>query len=140
MKVTVRDPVYWQRLRRDKASGLAALFAIGACGVTLIGLIELLLPGSQASHRGNPLYWILLLPFGWWGVELVNYTPRTSWTLVPALAVGPGVALICCAATSLSSISDNRSWGIVMGFSVLFGLLGAVSYRRSMLRREGPAR
>lgn len=65
-----RDPVYWQRLRRDKASGLAALLAIGACGVALVALIELLLPGSQASHRGNPLYWGLLLPFGWWGVEL----------------------------------------------------------------------
>ncbi|WP_419729850.1 hypothetical protein [Lichenicola sp.] len=135
----MRDPIYWQRLRRDKASGLAALFAIGACGVTMVGLIELLLPSSQANHRENPFYWMLLLPFGWWGVELVNYTPRISWTLVPALGTGPAVALVC-AATSWSLVSDNTAWLVILGVSVLFGLLGAVFYSRSMLRREGPAR
>ena len=139
MKAATRDPVYWQRLRRDKASGLAALLAIGACGVALVALIELLLPGSQASHRGNPLYWGLLLPFGWWGVELVNYTPRTSWTLVPALGIGPAIAL-ACALASLSLGSDSASWIGAFGLSALFGVLGGVFYRRSMLRREGPAR
>ena len=137
MKVAMRDPAYWQRLRRDKPSGLAALFAIGACGVPLLGLIELLLPGSQASHRASPLYWGLLLPFGWWGVELVNYTPRTSRTLVPSLAVGPAGALACAA--MMPSAGDDMAW-IILGLSASFGLLGAVSYRRSLLRREGPAR
>ena len=135
----MRDHVYWQRLRRDKASGLAALLAIGACGVALVALIELLLPGSQASHRGNPLYWGVLLPFGWWGVELVNYTPRAAWTLVPALGIGPAVAL-ACAALSLLSGSNSTLWVGAFGLSVLFGVLGAMFYRRSMLRREGPAR
>ena len=135
----MRDPNYWQRLRRDKASGLAALLAIGTCGVALVALIELLLPGSQVSHRGNPLYWGLLLPFSWWGVELVSYTPRTSWTLVPALAIGPAVALVC-AVTSLFSGSDGIPWLGAFGLSALFGMLGAIFYRRSMLRQEGPTR
>ena len=107
--------------------------------MALVALIELLLPGSQASHRGNPLYWGLLLPFGWWGVELVNYTPRTSWTLVPALGIGPAVAL-ACALASLSLGSDSPPWVGAFGLSALFGVLGAVFYRRSMLRQEGPAR
>lgn len=135
----MRDLVYWQRLRRDKASGLAALFAIGTSGVALVTLIELLLPGSQASHRGNPLYWGLLLPFGWWGVELVNYTPRVSWTLIPALGIGPVVAL-ACTGTSVLLGNDGTPWIEAFGFSLLFGVLGMVFYRRSMLRREGPAR
>ena len=135
----MRDPLYWQRLRRDKASGLAALFATGACGTALVELIELLLPGSQASHRGNPLYWGLLLPFGWWGVELVNYAPRTSWTLRPALWAGPLIALVC-AVISLSLGGDSTPWSGASVLSVLFGSLGAVFYRRSVLRREGPAR
>ena len=135
----MRDPVYWQRLRRDKASGMAALLAIGACGLALLAMIGLMLPGTQADHRGNPVYWALLLPFGWWGVELANYTPRTAWTLAPALVVGPAVAL-ACAAVSLWSGQDWTPLLAVFGLSALFAVLGAVFYRRSLLRREGPAR
>lgn len=65
MGVTRRDQAYWQRLRRDKPSGFAALATVGSCGVVLAEVIDLVFPGSQEMHRATLLYWAFLLPFGW---------------------------------------------------------------------------
>lgn len=140
MSVTRRDQAYWQRLRRDKPSGFAALAAVGSCGLVLVEVIDLVLPGSQGMHRATPLYWALLIPFAWWAINLVNYDRRVSRTLIPACIIAPLVAIACVVVDEVLAAGGSRlSWLVALA-SVILAFLAVFFYRRSLLMVEGPAR
>lgn len=133
-----RDKDYWQRLRKDPrsnwAAGMAAIAAIAA-SVMLIGL---LVEGSQYRARGNPLYWILMLPAVWWSAGLARFEPRPVRSWKPAL-------LLCVATAGavLALAIDSGDW-MPEAIGFVLTLVGAVSsmalLRDSLVAREGPAR
>lgn len=133
-----RDKDYWQRLRKDPrsnwAAGMAALAAIAA-SVMLIGL---LVEGSQYQARGNPLYWILMLPAVWWSTGLARFEPRPVRWWKPAL-------LLCVAiAGAVLALAIDSGDGTPEAIGFALTLIGAVSsmvlLRDSLVAREGPAR
>ncbi len=135
-----QDRAYWQRLSRDAPTAIAVGGALVACGAACLGLIALLMPGGpQISHRSNPIYWAILIPYAWWGSSLGFFQPRAARTLVPALFVGPIVAAICLGA-ALSRDTRPTTFIVVLIVALVSAGAGALSYPRSMLKREGPAR
>lgn len=84
----------WQRLRRDKRSGFAAFLTVIAWVPVVVAIVMLSAPASQAAARGNPLYWLLLVPFAWWGASLTRYEAwavrsiRPTQILAPVLGFG----------------------------------------------------
>lgn len=133
------DQVYWQRLRKDRASNLAAGLTVIAGLIALVALAGLLIPGSQADARANPLYWALLIPFGWWGSSLGAFEAWAVRLLYPSL-----VAWTLIAATALAGAwrqaQNPTLWAAALAVSVLCSIGAAFLYRNSLLRREGPAR
>ncbi|WP_041862786.1 MULTISPECIES: hypothetical protein [Pseudomonadota] len=128
-----RDQAYWARVRKDARSALAVGSALLA---SLMALLCLLVPGPQAQARGNPLYWLCILPFAWWANGLAAYEPRpVRPALIVAVATAPASLAI---ATVLGK--EPLLWTIGAGIALISAALAEYFYRGSMLYREGPAR
>ena len=134
-----RDQAYWQRLRKDRRSNLAVIFGIVAGLVSLVALIGLLIPGSQAASRGSPLYWALLIPFAWWGSSLGGFEPRAMRLFTPSLLLWPFVAAASLA-KAWSDGEGSTAWVIALIACSACSIGAAWLYRGSVLQREGPAR
>ncbi len=140
---------YWQRLRKDKPSNLAVGgLVIGALAAT-VSLIALVFPHSDGAmhNRGNPLYWLLMLPFVLWGWDLSTFSPRSVRTMRPAMIVLPtlcGVILIVARHGDQDVLDDQDTgfWMILAAFLVtaIGSLLSWVSLSRSLLQTDGPDR
>lgn len=133
------DNAYWQRLRKDRPSSLAAGMTVLCILPAIVGLIMILVPGTHIESRGNPIYWALMLPMVWWGSSLAYFEPKTAWTVRPALVLGP----LVCAGNALWEHRQGTDLTInivVLVLSVVCAIVGEIAYRRSMLKLEGPAR
>ena len=70
-----RDKAYWQRLRHDRPSNLAALLSAVVALAATVSVIDALVGGSKSEARGNPLYWLCMLPMVWWVSGLTTFAP-----------------------------------------------------------------
>ncbi len=133
------DQAYWQRLRKDRRSNIAAgLNAVSALVATM-AFIGLRIPGSQADARADPLYWVILLPFGWWGSSLGAFEAWTVRLFWPSLAAWPLIAASALAGAWRQG-EDLTLWAGSLAVSVACSIGAALLYRGSLLQREGPAR
>ncbi|TXN43107.1 hypothetical protein FV228_22000 [Methylobacterium sp. WL18] len=134
-----RDPAYWQRLRKDRPSNVAAGLALVAGLAATVSVIGCLVPGPHGAARAQPLYWLSMLPLVWWANSLVRFEPRAvpCWCSTLALdCFGAGAGL----AAALWRAED---WSLpALGFAVTLASAGAslVVHRDSLVAREGPAR
>jgi hypothetical protein len=134
-----RDLAYWQRLRRDRPSNVAAGLAAVAALVATVSVIGTLVGGPQFEARSNPLYWLCMLPMVWWVSGLTTFAPRyvRCWGLA---------LLLACAAGGISlviAVWRGEDWPMAAGAWILTLATATgsrVLYRRSLLAREGPAR
>ncbi len=140
---------YWQRLRKDKPSNLAVGGLVIGALATTVSLMALVFPHSDGAmhNRGNPLYWLLMLPFALWGWDLSTFSPRSVRTMRPAMIVLPtlcGVILIVARHDDQDVLGglDTGSWMILAAFLVtaIGSLVSWMSLSRSLLQREGPDR
>lgn len=136
--MTRQDQVYWQRLRKDRRSNWAAGFAGAATIAATVSLIGLLVEGSQYQARGNPLYWVLMLPVVWWLSGLGGFEPRAVRWWKPVLLLS-----VIIAAIALVLAVGRADWAPeAVGFAIT--LLSAATslslLRGSLVAREGPAR
>lgn len=133
------DHAYWQRLRKDKRSSIAAGMAVICVLLAIVGLIMILVPGTHTQARGSPIYWALMLPMVWWGSSLAYFEPKTAWAIRPALALG---TLVCAINTvwERSRGSDITINLVVLVLCIVCAIGGEYTYRHSMLKLEGPAR
>ncbi len=132
------DQEYWQRLRKDRRSnwavGMAAIASISAT----VSLTALLVDGSQYQARGNPLYWLLMLPVVWWLSSLGSFEPRAVRWWKPALLTSVAIATLAC-----FMAVGKPDWGPTafgLGVTLLSASLSAILLRGSLVAREGPAR
>ncbi|EPP5101088.1 hypothetical protein ACUQRY_001353 [Enterobacter hormaechei] len=101
--------------------------------MALLCLLGLLVPGPQAQARGNPLYWLCILPFAWWANGLAAYEPRpVRPALIVAVATAPASLAI---ATVLGK--EPLLWTIGAGIALISAALAEYFYRGNMLYREG---
>lgn len=105
----------------------------------MVGVSVLVVPGTQGQARGNPLYWLMMLPFAWWAVSLASYEPTPVRLLKPAQVLAPLVA-IASAATATRMGEDPTPFWVATAVSAVAAVTGWLLYRGSMLEREGPAR
>lgn len=133
------DKVYWQRLRKDPRSNFAMGFNAISGLVAIVALSMSIAPGSQLQARANPLYWALLLPFGWWGSSLGAFEAWAVRLFWPSLATWPLIAA-CGLANAWRGGEGVTLWTGTLAVSVLCSVGAAVLYRGSFLRCEGPAR
>lgn len=137
--MTRQDNAYWQRLRKDKPSSLAAGMAMLCILLATVGLIIILVPGTHAEARGNPLYWLLMLPTAWWASSLAYFESKTAWTVRPALVLGPAVCATNMLWERLRGTDLTINIGVLV-ISIACAIFGEIAYRRSLLKLEGPAR
>ena len=133
------DRAYWERLRKDGNSALAVLLTMAAVFPAVIGLIVLLVPGSQPQARANPLYWLAMLPAAWWAVLLANYQAGAVRTIRLAMALGPMI----CGINALWAYKAGQgvtAYAVALVGSLLAAAAGWWFFNRSMVRLEGPAR
>ena len=143
---------YWQRLRKDKASNLAVGGLVVGALATATSLLVLVFPHSDGAmhNRGNPLYWLLVLPFALWAWDLSTFSPRSAWTMRPAMVLLPafcGVILIIAACTGrdVLRVADGSGSNVRMTLVALLAatagsLVSGFSLPRSLLHLEGPDR
>lgn len=134
-----RDQAYWQRLRKDVPSSLAAGLAALAVLVATLSVIGTGVSGSHFQARASPLYWVLMLPMVWWVSGLATFAPRYVNSLKPALG-------LACAASAISAAVSMTTDAIftIQTAACLVTMVAAgaslLVYRRSLVGREGPAR
>jgi hypothetical protein len=132
-----RDHEYWQRLRKDLRSNWAAgLAAIAALAAT-VSLIAVLVKGTHYQARGNPLYWVLMLPGAWWVNRLAAFEPRAVRWWRPFLLL----SVVVAAAALIATARADRRPAAVAFFITLLAAGASLGLRRnSLVEREGPAR
>ena len=134
-----RDQAYWARLRKDARSALAVGCALLASLMALLCILGLLFVGPPSQTRGNPLYWLCLLPFAWWASGLTSYEPRPVRMLRPALALAV-VASLASVGVAAALGRDLVLWIVGTTITVVSAVATEFFYRGSLLYREGPAR
>ena len=130
--------MYWQRLRRDARSNVAAVLAGVAALAGTVSVVVVAVPGAHHAARASPFYWLLMLPLAWWGSGLATFGARyvRLWT--------PALALACLGSgASLAVAAWRGDWGMhAAGFAITASAAAAslVARRGSLVAREGPAR
>lgn len=67
---------YWQLLRKDVRSNAAVGFAILSGLFATLSFVDILVTEkSQIGYRGNPFYWVIVLPFALWAGKRAVFTP-----------------------------------------------------------------
>ncbi|MDG5495560.1 hypothetical protein [Niveispirillum sp. BGYR6] len=138
-KIDREKSLYWQKLRKDKISA-------AACGLMYVSVIlatvswgGLLVDGSHMQMRGNPVYWLVMMPGAIWLIGLMNYSKWSVKLMIPMMVILP---LMCFFSfvyerkKYIFEISNGRL--IVFAISTILSALAYILYRRSMLYREGP--
>lgn len=131
---------HWQRLRKDRLSNAAAIAAVLAMAAALLSWLNVLFTGPLPQTHGNPLYWALMIPCAWWASDLTRFRPGAVIVMRLMFILAPLLASI-----ALLQSKDTRP-DAILAPAVLFALAytmaaaGALCYRRSLLRREGPSR
>lgn len=135
-----QDQEYWQRLRVDKRSGIAALLSAAAAICTALNILMATIgPISQAASRANPAYWLVFLPMAWWVVQLVNYEPLAvrywRYILLVFCIVNGGIVLVLNSSGELESVTM-----FIAAAAVVCAASSLLAYRGSLVAKEGPAR
>ena len=134
-----RDGDYWQRLRKDRRSNAAVLLTALAALISAVSMTMVVVPGTHYAARGNPLYWLILVPVAWWVNSLAAFEPGAvrSWNAVLALVCVSGGACLVLAILAGQDVPLN----VIAFAATLAAATGSVIVRRgSMVAREGPAR
>lgn len=133
------DMKYWSRLRKDTPSSWAAGLAFVALLAATLSVMDLTVYGASAESRGNPLYWLLMVPVVWWTSELAGFEPRAVRMLGVVTWLAPAIALTCLLIVFL----QQEAWltALVLASMSIVAAVGSRRfYARSLLRREGPSR
>jgi len=128
-----------RRLKKDKRSGFAAIFTVLAWLPVVVGVGMMTAPGTQYEARENPLYWLPMLPFGWWAVALLNYDGWAVRSIRGAQAAGP-VAAALVALIVWRGGGSVTEFVVAAGVSLVAAVIGWISYTDSLLQRQGPLR
>ncbi|MGI4745812.1 MAG: hypothetical protein ACRYGI_08975 [Janthinobacterium lividum] len=143
---------YWQRLRKDKPSNLAIGGLVIGAVVTTISLIALVLPHSDGAmhNRGNPLYWLFMLPCVFWAWSLSTFSPRSVRTIRSAIIVLPTIGGLILFIVyndnkdilGLSHESIVNLWMTIVAFfiTLIGSLVSWFALQHSLLQAEGPDR
>lgn len=134
-----KDPAYWQRLRKDRRSNIAGVLAAVAVLTGTVSVTMTLVNGSQYEARGNPLYWVLLLPMAWWVSGLSTFESRYVRSWKPVLAI----ACLAAAASLAIDMQRDEDWtvsAVSVAITVISAVASLVVYTGSLVAREGPAR
>jgi hypothetical protein len=134
-----RDPEYWQRLRKDRRSGIAVLLTAVAAVVAAVALTMVAIPGTQWEARASPIYWVILIPVAWWINGLAAYEPWAVRSWKPALATLCVIHAICL---TLAILATQNVMLTAAGFALTMAFAAAAlaTHRGSLVACEGPAR
>jgi hypothetical protein len=134
-----RDAEYWQRLRKDRRSGIAVLFTAVAAVVAAVAVTMVAVPGTQWEARTSPIYWIVLIPVAWWVNALAAYESWAVRSWKPVLAALCIVHAICLTLAVIGSRNVMLTAGTFV-LTIACAAAGLSALRGSMVAREGPAR
>jgi hypothetical protein len=134
-----RDNGYWQRLRKDRRSNAAAIFAAITVLAATLTVISVTIEGGVAESRANPLYWLLMLPGVWWVTGLTSFEPRAVRLWKPALAVTCGTSTIA-AIVAMRATGTWTAQTVACAVTLIAATASLLLYRGSLVEREGPAR
>ena len=104
-------PAELQRWKRHRLVNTALLLSCAAGFFGMLALVNILLPLDYQDNRGNPAYWVLLLPAAGWAMGVVNFHPwavrgfRPFCVALGACSVAMLVALERSAGTRDSGIA-----------------------------------
>ena len=134
-----QDHAYWQRLRVDKRSAVAASFSAVAAVCTVVNFLMVTIGmASQAESRSDPVYWLVMLRLVWWVVQIGNYEPVVvRWWNVALL-------IICLMnVVALLVLYHRGDLGIVTicfaAIAITSAVASMIAYRGSLVAREGPS-
>lgn len=127
---------YAHRLKRDRWTGWTVALAVFAIVPPMVGITILLVPGTHAEVKINPLYWaILAIPLPWTSA-LLNYRPGPLRRLRKMLVVTPALAL-AVAGSAWALGAGMAPYFYMIAATVLLCVAGLWAYPRSMLARDG---
>ncbi|USU09726.1 hypothetical protein NF700_05490 [Sphingomonadaceae bacterium OTU29MARTA1] len=133
------DREYWARLRVEPRSQWAAGLAVIAGLAVTLAVIGLLVPGNHFESRANPLYWLLMLPLVWWASELMGFEPLAVQIMPWVTSLAPLGSAICLA-VAFSIGEPWQIWLVDFIICICASIGSRMTYRDSLLQREGPSR
>ncbi len=134
-----RDSEYWQRLRKDRRSGIAVLFTAVAAVVAAVAVTMVVVPGTQWEARTSPIYWVILIPVACWVNGLAAYEPWAVRSWKPVIATLCVVHAICLALAVIAARNVILTAGSFV-LTIVCAAAALAALRGSMVAREGPAR
>ena len=122
-----------QSLRRDRAANLAVLAGIASGIAVTVAVISMAVPQGYTAARGDPRYWLLMLPVAIWAWSAVDFA-RWAVRLLPVVLVGtPLVAAALALGLPGMDRVDRITWWVVTAIALACGIAGWRWRRRSGL-------
>ena len=122
-----------QSLRRDRAANLAVLAGMASGIAVTVAVISMAVPQGHTAARGDPRYWLLMLPVAIWAWSAVDFA-RWAVRLLPLVLVGtPLVAAGLALGLPGMDRVDRITWWVVTAIALACGIAGWRWRRRSGL-------
>lgn len=110
-------------LRRDRPANYAVLCGVGSGIGLTVAAISLAAPSGNPG-RGDPFYWVLMLPVALWAWSAVDFRPWALRLLPVILAGVPLIAATLALALPAPAHADVVTLWIVAALGVVLGLAG----------------
>lgn len=128
-----------RQLRQDKRSGFATYLTVMAWVPIVVAVGMLVAPGEQGEARGNPLYWLPMLPLAWWAVALTRYEGWAVRSIRWAQAAAP-VAAAMVALFAWQSGDAAVPFLVAGAVSLAVAAVAWILYTGSLLQRQDSLR
>jgi hypothetical protein len=132
-----RDADYRKRLKRDRRSAVVVLSAIAAVLVAIVAWFLIAFTNDTvADTRAAPAYWIVMLPFAYWAVQLASYADRPIQWLRPTLYGAPAVAGAALGVAIWNDLSVVKDCAALSAICLVATATGICFFRGSMINPD----
>lgn len=122
----------YDHLKRDVPTTIALLAAVAASAMPVLSLTFILVPHGYTASRGNPLYWLIMLPVVYWVWAAMAFDPWAIRMIALILVLAPIVDGLIALFSGMSGGDLTALW-VLAALSLVLSIVGIVALSRTPL-------
>ena len=123
-------PRQYDYLKRDVPTTVALLAGLAAAAMPVLAATYIMVPHGYVASRGNPLYWLIMLPVVYWAWGIMSFDPWAVRLLAPLLLIAPITDVLIAVFSGMSGGDQTALW-VLASLSIIFSVGGLIALSRT---------
>lgn len=125
-------PRPYDYLKRDVPTTVALLAGLASAAMPVLSATFIMVPHGYMVSRGNPLYWLLMLPVAYWAWGIMSFDPWAIRLLAPLLIIAPIMDILIVVYSGMSG-DDLTALRVLAFLSIIFSIGGVIALSKTPL-------